>query len=218
MFEMDQRGDGPGDAYCRAAWEAVCGSQAVVELAPTGDVTWANDSFFGLVGYSHSELIGQHHRVLCFPDYAESDDYAAFWRKLRAGQFDRGVYPRRRKDGRELWVQATYSPLMRDGAVHRILKLATDVTDKVVLERAVEGREAALRATVSDLSEIVATISDIAGQTNLLALNATIEAARAGEAGRGFAVVAQEVKRLATDTQAATVRAARMVEQHRLKE
>jgi methyl-accepting chemotaxis protein len=57
-----------------------------------------------------------------------------------------------------------------------------------------------LIAAVTDIDQIVAIITNIAGQTNLLALNATIEAARAGEAGRGFAVVAQEVKALAGQT------------------
>jgi methyl-accepting chemotaxis protein len=98
--------------------------------------------------------------------------------------------------------------------VHRILRVATDVTEKVRLERAVAEREAALRATVADLAEVVKSISAIASQTDLLALNAAIEAARAGEAGRGFAVVAGEVKRLASDTSNATSKAARMVEQH----
>lgn len=204
----------PSDAYCREAWEAVCSSQAVIEFDTSGVVTWANDEFLKLVGYDRDALLGRHHSVLCPPDYAASAEYAAFWTKLRAGLFDRGVYPRCRRDGTELWLQATYSPLYRDGQVHRILKIASDVTDKLLLERALEERQMALRATVADLSEIVKSISGIAGQTNLLALNATIEAARAGDAGRGFAVVANEVKRLAGDTKAATDRAADMVSRH----
>ena len=186
----------------------------MVEFDRDGIVTWANDEFLTLVGYSKARLIGQHHRTLCDEDYGRSEAYAAFWAKLRAGQLDRGMYPRRRGDGTELWLQATYNPLFRSNKVHRILKVATDVTEKVQLERAVAEREAALRATVSDLAEVVKSISAIASQTNLLALNAAIEAARAGEAGRGFAVVAGEVKRLASDTSAATNKASRMVEQH----
>jgi methyl-accepting chemotaxis protein len=205
---------GPGDAFCRAAWDAVCGSQAVIEFDPAGVVTWANAEFLRLVGYDDAQLIGQHHRMLCSPEYVATPEYADFWHRLRAGAFDRGVYPRRRGDGSKIWLQATYSPLFFEGAVHRILKIATDVTPKVRLERALAQREAALRSTVTDLSDIVQTISTIAGQTNLLALNATIEAARAGDAGRGFAVVAGEVKRLASDTRAATDRASRMVEQN----
>ena len=186
-------------------------------------VTWANERFLRLVGYSSEALIGEHHRVLCAEAYASSPNYASFWAKLHAGRFDSGIYPRRRGDGSDLWLQATYSPLLRNGSVHRILKIATDVSEKVMLEQALAERETALRETVLDLTEIVSTISSIAGQTNLVALNATIEAAHAGDAGRGFAVVAAEVKRLAGDIKMATDRAASMVssrsqESQRLKD
>jgi methyl-accepting chemotaxis protein len=204
----------PSDRFCREAWAAVCRSQAVVEFDPSGRITWANDEFLGLVGYVGADLIGQHHRVLCASEYAQSAEYEQFWSRLRAGRFDRGVYPRQRRNGEELWLQATYNPLFRNDAVHRILKVATDVTQKVMLEREVAFRGAELGTTVHDLSDIVTTISGIASQTSLLSLNATIEAARAGDAGRGFAVVAGEIKKLANDTKAATDKAAAMVDRH----
>lgn len=213
MSNDDEPERKPSDVYCREAWETVCRAQAVIEFEPTGIVTWANEEFLSIVGYGRTALVGQHHRMLCSPAYGNSAEYQQFWARLRAGQFDRGVYPRCRRDGTEIWLQAAYSPLFRNGTVHRVLKIASDVTQKMTLERALELREAALRATVRDLSEVVRTISSIAKKTNLLSLNATIEAARAGEAGRGFAVVANEVKRLASDTKDATDRATRMVEQ-----
>lgn len=185
-----------------------------MEFNPSGEITWANGEFLALVGYEAATLVGQHHRILCDPVYAQSAEYDQFWTQLRAGRFDRGVYPRQRHDGSELWLQATYNPLFRDNAVHRILKVATDVTQKVQLERQIALRETELAATIGDISEIVGIISGIASQTNLLALNATIEAARAGDAGRGFAVVAGEIKKLSSDTKAATDKAAAMVDRH----
>lgn len=187
-----------------AAWAAIERSQAVIEFTPEGTILDANAVFCTLLGYPREALIGRHHRMFCEPAYAASVEYAALWRKLSNGDFDSGEYRRITADGKPIWLQATYNPVLGDdGRPERILKIASDITEAKTLAGTLE-------ATVSELDAIVRTISDIAQQTNLLALNATIEAARAGEAGRGFAVVATEVKKLANDTRLATERAAAM--------
>lgn len=205
----------PSDGYCRAAWDAICRSQAVIEFDTSGVITWANERFLSLMGYSLTELVGRHHRVLCAPEYAASTEYERFWDMLRQGEFEQGEFLRRRADGSEIWMQASYNPIFdQDHVIQRVLKVATDVTRQVLLERALQANQAAMQGTMVELGDIVAAINGIAGQTNLLALNATIEAARAGDAGRGFAVVASEVKKLSGDTRAATQSASDMLARH----
>ena len=86
-----------------------------------------------------------------------------------------------------------------DHAVGQMNRIVTE-TQKV------QSAVGQLSNSSAQINEIIGVISSIAGQTNLLALNAAIEAARAGEQGRGFAVVAEEVRKLAEESETATVK------------
>lgn len=206
----------PSGGYCRAAWDGVCRSQAVIEFDPRSSITWANDRFLSLMGFTLPQLIGRPHRVLCEAEFAASAEYEQLWQRLRRGDYEQGEFMRRRSDGSNIWLQASYNPIFdADGVVQRILKIAVDVTRQVQLERALQSNQAAMQTTMGEVGEIVSAIRGLAGQTNLLALNASIEAARAGDSGMGFAVVASEVKKLSGDVTAATRRAERMLDRHR---
>ena len=194
-----------------AAWKAISRSQSIIEFNLDGTVLWANRVFLDVMGYSLPEITGRHHKMFCEPAYVGSSEYAAFWRLLATGEFQRGQYRRVDKFGRIVHLLATYNPVLDDkGRPDRVLKIASDISasynEARRLQDELQHQRDALAATMEELAEIVAAIGGIASQTNLLALNATIEAARAGDAGRGFAVVANEVKKLAADTSLATKR------------
>ena len=103
-------------------------SQAVIEFDLQGNILTANENFCRTVGYELSEIVGKHHRIFCEPEYVASQAYKDFWAKLGRGEFDAGEYRRIGKGGREVWIQATYNPLLSNGKPYKVVKFATDVT------------------------------------------------------------------------------------------
>jgi methyl-accepting chemotaxis protein len=104
-------------------------SFAVIEFSPTGEILAANDLFLKTMGYSAAEIKGQHHRLFVAPDYAGTQAYADFWLALGRGSFDTGEYRRFASGGREVWLQASYTPVRAyNGKVLKIIKLALDIT------------------------------------------------------------------------------------------
>ncbi len=115
-------------AEAQALEQALRQDSAMIEFAPDGTITNVNDLFLTMVGYRRDDVVGQHHRMFCSADYAASEEYSAFWKKLAAGQFQNGTFPRIDKNGKCLWLQGTYLPVLQNGCVTRIVKLAQDVT------------------------------------------------------------------------------------------
>ncbi len=114
-----------------AILEALNQSQAVIEFSIDGHILSANENFLRLMGYRLEEIQGQHHRMFVDPTEAQSVGYRQFWDSLRAGHFQRAEYMRIARDGREVWIQACYNPVLdRHGKPVRIIKFATDVTDQ----------------------------------------------------------------------------------------
>ena len=128
----------------RGKIDAIDRSQAVIEFTPTGEILTANGNFLNALGYNIDEVRGRHHRLFCDPAYAASDAYRDFWARLGRGEFQSGEFRRIGKGGREIWIQAIYSPILDDdGAVIKVVKFASDVT------RMVRKRQSCERATAS---------------------------------------------------------------------
>ncbi|MDX3929769.1 MAG: PAS domain-containing methyl-accepting chemotaxis protein [Shinella sp.] len=109
--------------------EAISRSQAVIQFDLSGNILTANENFCRALGYGLAEIAGQHHRMFCEPDYAASQEYRDFWARLGRGEFDAGSYKRVGKGGREIWIQASYNPVLRGGKPYKIVKIAADITD-----------------------------------------------------------------------------------------
>ncbi|KQY34498.1 PAS domain-containing methyl-accepting chemotaxis protein [Rhizobium sp. Root483D2] len=113
----------------KAILSAMQRSQAIIEFDLQGKILTANENFCKTLGYSLSEIIGQHHRIFVDPADAVSAEYSQFWQRLARGEFDRRQYKRIGKGGREIWIEASYNPVFRGGKPYKIIKFATDVTE-----------------------------------------------------------------------------------------
>jgi methyl-accepting chemotaxis protein len=112
----------------KAVLAAMSKSQAVIEFDLTGKILTANENFCRALGYQLSEIVGQHHRMFVDPAEASNADYREFWARLGRGEFDSKQYKRIAKGGREIWIEASYNPVMRGGKPYKVVKFATDIT------------------------------------------------------------------------------------------
>ena len=144
---------------------AISRSQAVIEFDLDGHILDANDNLLKTMGYSLEEIRGQHHRTFMDPAEAASSAYADFWRDLNAGRFVATKFRRLAKGGGEVWLQASYNPVMGpDGRPAKVIKLAVDITaaEQEAARREAErlSAEAAQNALVEALAGSLARLSD----------------------------------------------------------
>ncbi|WP_205622412.1 methyl-accepting chemotaxis protein [Xanthomonas arboricola] len=121
--------------------DAVDRVMAVIEFDLDGRILHANQNFLSLMGYRLDEVVGQHHRMFVTPSDRDSESYQQFWQALRRGDFNAGRFCRLDKNGREVWINASYNPLLdRAGKAYRVVKYATDITTQVRQTADFEGR------------------------------------------------------------------------------
>ena len=135
---------------------AISASQAVIEFTMDGHITTANSNFCSALGYSLDEIRGQHHRIFCEDEYTRSQEYKEFWAKLGRGEFQSGEFCRIRKDGSEIWIQASYNPIKdQNGKLVKVVKFAIDITEVVEARREQERKQEEERLAQIELKEKV---------------------------------------------------------------
>ena len=141
------------NADAQGQLNAIDKSQGIIQFNMDGTVTWANDNFLSVVGYSLDEIKGKHHRMFAEPEFAASVEYQQFWEKLNRGEFDANEYKRIGKGGKEVWIQASYNPIMDlNGKPYKVVKYATDITEQKEYQQMVS-------AVLQDASRVMEELS-----------------------------------------------------------
>ncbi|MFC7052039.1 PAS domain S-box protein [Hansschlegelia quercus] len=129
----------------QAKLDAIDQSQAIIEFTPQGLVVDANANFLKALGYGIEEIRGQHHSMFVDPAERSSEAYASFWAALARGEFQAAEFRRIGKGGREVWIRASYNPVLgRNGKVESVFKIAADVTQRKIQTADAEGQIAAI--------------------------------------------------------------------------
>lgn len=115
----------------RGQLEALSKSQAVIEFDLKGNILFANDNFLDALGYSLDEVVGKHHSLFVDDAYRHSHEYRDFWTNLGRGEFQSGEFCRITKQGKRIWIEASYNPIFdAEGKPFKVVKFASDITEK----------------------------------------------------------------------------------------
>ena len=170
-------------AEFEAKVSAIDRGQAVIEFDLDGRVTAANRNFLAALGYTLREVQGQHHSMFCTPEYTQSAEYREFWLKLGEGELISGRFHRMGKFTRDVWIQATYNPILDiNGKVMKVVKYAYDVTTDVQLEKRIESKSGEMRLSIDGLVESISAIAENSGVAATMAQEASSVANAGNEA------------------------------------
>jgi methyl-accepting chemotaxis protein len=131
-------------ADAKAILAALSNSQSVIEFGLDGKIITANENFCRALGYELSEIQGRHHSMFCDPTYVASQEYKEFWANLGAGRFESREYKRISKTGQDIWIQASYNPVLSGGKPYKVVKFATDITAQKLKSAEDAGKIAAI--------------------------------------------------------------------------
>ncbi len=141
---------------------AIRKSQAVIEFNMDGTIRSANPNFLSAMGYALAEIEGKHHSMFVEPSESGSAAYSAFWESLNRGQYQAAEYKRLGKGGREIWIQASYNPILDlNGKPFKVVKYATDITQQAQTRMKAERARSLIESVAAGSEEMNASIREI---------------------------------------------------------
>jgi PAS domain S-box-containing protein len=148
-------------ASYQAQIEAINRSQMIVEFCMDGTIITANDNYLRVFGYQSSELRGKHHSAFVSEETRRSAEYEEFWKELRAGHYQTGLFSRIDKQGNAVWLEASYNPILGpDGVPTKVVKFATNVTQRIRFQNDLKDAEGRLQAILDNVLDGIITIDD----------------------------------------------------------
>ena len=163
-------------AEALAVLDSIGTSQAMIEFDLDGNVITANARYLSMMGYTLPEILGKPHSIFVESDYKESAEYREFWNDLRAGVFQSGDFKRITKDGQDVWIQASYNPVLDpDGKPRKIIKNAVDITEK---RRSFQDAKALSERQRKDIMELSTPALSVWDGVILLPLIGTLDSYR----------------------------------------
>jgi methyl-accepting chemotaxis protein len=163
--------------------EAIGKSQAVIEFNMDGTIRKANQNFLDALGYSLPEIQGKHHGMFVDPSERNAPGYREFWDNLNRGQYQAAEYRRIAKGGREIWIQASYNPILDlNGKPFKVVKYATDITAQAIARKKAENARGLIETVAAGSEEMSASIREISetmtkSKENAVEATARVEAA-----------------------------------------
>ena len=172
----------------RAMLEAISKSQAVIEFDLDGTIITANDNFLRTLGYTLDDVKGRHHSMVVEEAERHSEAYREFWASLNRGKYQMAQYRRFGKGGREVWIQASYNPILDlSGKPFKVVKFATDITELRRTMAQIFQHAQSLGTSAGELTSISQQMASNAEET---ATQASVVSAASEEVSNNVGIVA----------------------------
>ena len=191
-----ERAQAAKDADFRGQIAAISKGQAVIEFKLDGTIVTANENFLRALNYSLDEIQGRHHSLFVEDNYKNSTEYREFWAKLNRGEFVGGEFKRVGKGGREIWIQATYNPIMDiNGKPCKVIKYASDITAQV---KARQEMARILELVNCNATTLGSSAEELTAVSTQMASNAEETSAQANVVSAASEQVSKNVQTVAT--------------------
>ena len=174
-------------------------SQAVIHFKMDGTIIEANENFLSVMGYTLDEVKGRHHSMFAEPAYAASQEYKDLWKKLNDGEFQAGQYKRIGKGGKEVWIEASYNPILdMNGKPYKVVKFATDLTprkeeNKKLADDFETNVQSLVQIVASSATEMQATAQTLAAAAEETSSQSGIVAAATEELSASVSEISSQV-------------------------